>query len=133
MVELLTNLTSVDANVQDTYGTTPMFEAAFWGYIVIIDMLAKVGADPNLDDKEGDTPVHAAALWGYTDTVVVGIFLVYSLLSQIIYLSGFSRTWSRFEQEGVWWRHSSHSCCLLQLQRYCGIFAEARSGRQCPG
>ena len=75
MVELLTNLTSVDANVQDTYGTTPMYEAAFLGYIVIIEMLAKVGADPNLDDKEGDTPVHAAALWGYTDTVVVGIFL----------------------------------------------------------
>ena len=100
-VKLLINQTSIDINVQDSYGFTPIYEASHWGYIEIIKILAKAGADPNIATIDGSTPIHTASLWGYTDTVKVNRIIFTSLVSQrILFLSGFSRTWSRFRQEG---------------------------------
>ena len=73
-VKLLINQTSIDINVQDSYGFTPMFEASHWGYIEILDILAKAGADPNIATHNGDSPIHTAALWGYEDTVKVAYY-----------------------------------------------------------
>ena len=71
VVKELINHGSVDVNMQDEFGLTPMYDAASWGYYNIIDILAKAGADPDIGSIHGATPVHAAASYGYTDTVKV--------------------------------------------------------------
>ena len=64
---LLTGL--VDPNCLSRQGTTPLVEAAKFGYVVIAENLLDSGADPNKANEHGSTPIYWAARRGHRATV----------------------------------------------------------------
>jgi hypothetical protein len=58
-------LSSVDLDVQDGYGRTPLSYAAEAGHDVIVQTLLERRASPAVKDSDGRTPLHFAALAGH--------------------------------------------------------------------
>lgn len=50
-------------NLQDNRGQTPLFYAARYGHLPVVEELLRNGADPNLADKDGDVPLLWADGW----------------------------------------------------------------------
>jgi ankyrin repeat protein len=49
-----------DINARDDSGSTPLYQAAAWDRLDVIDLLLEKGADAALRTKEGMTPLEAA-------------------------------------------------------------------------
>ena len=73
MINRLLRLPSLDVNVRDQLGLTPVYDAASWGYADIVKILVRAGADPNIPSNDGSTPTHVAASYGYAHTVQVSL------------------------------------------------------------
>ncbi len=59
------------AVAKDTYGLTPLHEAARTGRMDIAELLLANKADVNAADNDGDTPLHQAAELGHKDVVAL--------------------------------------------------------------
>lgn len=60
---------SIDVNVRDEYGWTPLLWAAMNGHTDIVQVLLAAGANPNTRNKYGWTPLMWAAGQGYSEIV----------------------------------------------------------------
>ena len=70
IVRLLAETQSVDLNLTDGRGKTPLHVAAQYGYTDMVKLLIeKQGVELNLRDEDGRTPLHTAAGNQYPDTV----------------------------------------------------------------
>ncbi len=56
-------------NAKDTYGWTPLHEAAFPVKAEVVKVLLKAGAEVNAKDNSDSTPLHWAAAQGHTEVV----------------------------------------------------------------
>ncbi len=63
---LLANKAEIDA--RDDSGATPLYQAASWGRLPVVDLLLRKGADAALANKEGVTPLQAAIANGQQET-----------------------------------------------------------------
>lgn len=61
----------VDPNIKNTNRETPLFIAAYKGYIEIVKVLLSYGADINIKDKNGYTPLLAAKAFHQNDVVKI--------------------------------------------------------------
>jgi hypothetical protein len=61
----------VNANDKDTYGKTPLFEAARWGHMDVVELLLSKSAKVNAKDNRGDTPLFGAVSSGHMDVVTL--------------------------------------------------------------
>ncbi|KAF7526553.1 hypothetical protein PCG10_003944 [Penicillium crustosum] len=58
---LLTGSRRADPNARDENGQTPLFNAAFYGHIGVVELLLEApGIDPQLGDTDGKTPLEVA-------------------------------------------------------------------------
>ncbi|CAN1235890.1 Protein VAPYRIN-LIKE [Linum perenne] len=62
---LSSNFRSIDMNITDSNGRTPIHTAASCGHEKAIRFISSVGGDPDLTDKKGSTPLHLAAEKGH--------------------------------------------------------------------
>ena len=60
---------SVHARNKNADGCTPLFHAAWGGYIALAELLLEYGADVNEKDDSGETPIHGASGWGRSKMV----------------------------------------------------------------
>ncbi|KAJ5520410.1 hypothetical protein N7463_000863 [Penicillium fimorum] len=59
---LLTGSRRADPNARDENGQTPLFNAAFYGHIGVVELLLEAhGIDPHLGDTDGKTPLEVAS------------------------------------------------------------------------
>lgn len=56
-------------NIQENNGNTPIFNAAYFGWIELVEILLAHHADINLQNIDGATPLYAAAQQGNVDVV----------------------------------------------------------------
>ena len=68
MVQLLLER-GAEVNVQNKYGETPLYMAAWSGHSDVVKMLLDGGAKPDLVTKLGCTPMHMAASNGHIKVV----------------------------------------------------------------
>ncbi len=59
----------VEADTQDSIGSTPLHDAAFNNHHEVAQLLLEHGADVNAQDNNGNTPLHEAAEVGRLDVV----------------------------------------------------------------
>ncbi|XP_043282986.1 G patch domain and ankyrin repeat-containing protein 1 homolog [Venturia canescens] len=65
------NITSVNVNISDDYGWTPLMSAAFCGNYKIVDFLLKLGANTRCRDKSGFTAGGLASKKNYSGIVAL--------------------------------------------------------------
>ena len=65
---------SVHARDKNADGCTPLFHAAWGGYIALAELLVQHGADINEKEETGETPIHGASAWGRSKMVSWLIF-----------------------------------------------------------
>ena len=53
---------SINPNIQDVDGSTPLHIATRYGHPDVVELLLEYGADPNVKDNKGKTPLHIAAI-----------------------------------------------------------------------
>ncbi|KAJ5510657.1 hypothetical protein N7453_002760 [Penicillium expansum] len=59
---LLTGSRRADPNTRDENGQTPLFNAAFYGHVGVVELLLQAhGIDPQLGDTDGKTPLEVAS------------------------------------------------------------------------
>ena len=70
-VKILVNLT-LDPNVPDNYGRTPIHHAVISGNTEIVKFLAPLMVgDPNIPNKGGWTPIHSAAIHNHLEIIKI--------------------------------------------------------------
>ena len=57
----------VDVNAKDTFGWTPLHQAAWEGHTDVVPLLPAAGAEVDAKNESGSTPLHLAAAQGHTD------------------------------------------------------------------
>ena len=57
---------AIEARDQEA-GATPLYHAASWGRLSVVELLLAKGADPNARNKIGATPLQAAATGGFAE------------------------------------------------------------------
>ncbi|KAJ5816702.1 hypothetical protein N7447_008935 [Penicillium robsamsonii] len=69
---LLAGSRRADPNARDENGQTPLFNAAFYGHIGVVELLLEAhGIDPHLGDTDGKTPLEVASENGNLQVVEV--------------------------------------------------------------
>lgn len=68
-IEHLNELHKLDLNVQDIHQQTPLYFAAYYGFIEIVKWLISHSANPNVRTKFGKTIFHGAALTGNVEVI----------------------------------------------------------------
>ncbi|KAF5974927.1 ankyrin repeat domain-containing protein [Fusarium coicis] len=64
VLELLLQ-SGADVNTSDARGSTPLFEASFYGFIGVVEILLQNGAGLNVKTVSGATPLHASSVSGH--------------------------------------------------------------------
>lgn len=67
VVATLLNTHEINCDALDREGSTPMHEAAGYGYLQCVDLLIEAGANPNITNKSGYTPLTRAAFYGHAE------------------------------------------------------------------
>ena len=65
MVAKLLTISGMEMDKVTTHGSTPLFDAAGWGYTKIMEMLVRAGADIDNQDYNGWTALHQTCAYGH--------------------------------------------------------------------